>query len=642
MMSNKLYTLLLAAATLCLAACMADDDSGCPVDAVADTGDNGTRLALSVAGGDGYATRMENTITQEEGKPFRGIDDLYVIPFNVRNRKITPTDERLIDYVEIEHQIGSDGLIANNNARYYLFANVPRRTSAFLVYAHAPATKSTITDKLANGSLIYDVEAISGSEAPASITFAPDPIYTNRTGDNPAVPQVAQSIADFLTGIAKATSNLTAYYRTGNGYNARWYTYNISDKWSETAESTLKGLFTQFTYDGQTFSGSSTAIEKLLTSLYRSLLAYSSNNTNYYNYGNNNLYLAQNTNTRVRYSHLYEAIKNAIIEKINNSSYVSIANSNNSTNATVTLSFAYSNYPSSLGLPDGAAGIRWNSTAEEFEVVNQTTTESQIMAIDRFCYPAELWYTANSLINTSSADDERDHYVPTYLTWQSILDEYAEKKSVVTSSTKSVAIIDQLQYGVANLGVKVKKSSNTLQDANNSNVSNTDFPLTGIIVGNQRQVGFDFLPFPTDDYCAYDPNPVNISNNQQITLSTTLSGPTSTMVLPTLKDEKVYIILEFLNNSGQNFMGANGTIVNGSHFYMTTSVTPNSGATYNPDDDQWNRVFAPDQKTILEVTVKSLKDAWNIIPDMRNDRIELGVSLETKWIQATTTTVPMY
>ena len=57
-------------------------------------------------------------------------------------------------------------------------------------------------------------------------------------------------------------------------------------------------------------------------------------------------------------------------------------------------------YPRSLGLPDGAAVIRW--TGEKFEVRTTSTTLDNINGINRYTYPAELMFFVDSPIRTSA------------------------------------------------------------------------------------------------------------------------------------------------------------------------------------------------------------------------------------------------
>jgi hypothetical protein len=120
-----------------------------------------------------------------------------------------------------------------------------------------------------------------------------------------------------------------------------------------------------------------------------------------------------------------------------------------------------------------------------------------------------------------------------------------------------------------------------------------------------------------------------------------LSEKTKTLVFPTRKDEVVYVILEFRNESAFDFKGANGIIYKGAKFYMMAKLDPKDGLGYDADNSTLNRVFTKDHNTDVSFLVKNLKGAWSIIPDTRDPQLEIGVSMETKWIQSTTTNVKL-
>ena len=101
------------------------------------------------------------------------------------------------------------------------------------------------------------------------------------------------------------------------------------------------------------------------------------------------------------------------------------------------------------------------------------------------------------------------------------------------------------------------------------------------------------------------------------------------------KDEKVYLILEFVNNA-EDFVGANGTIFKGMKFYLTGSIDPKNYTNAQPE------VFHQDYKTQVTFNVNSLENAWNIVPDLRSAQLEVGVQLQVEWIQATSFTGIMY
>lgn len=57
--------------------------------------------------------------------------------------------------------------------------------------------------------------------------------------------------------------------------------------------------------------------------------------------------------------------------------------------------------------------------------------------------------------------------------------------------------------------------------------------------------------------------------------------------------------------------------------------------------DYTNRVFTQDYTTTMSMSVTSLAKAYTCMPDLLAPRLEVGVQVVTKWIQATTTNVEL-
>ena len=54
-----------------------------------------------------------------------------------------------------------------------------------------------------------------------------------------------------------------------------------------------------------------------------------------------------------------------------------------------------------------------------------------------------------------------------------------------------------------------------------------------------------------------------------------------------------------------------------------------------------NRVFTQDYETQAILRVTSLANAYVCIPDLLQPRLEVGVQVETQWVQSSTTTVKL-
>ena len=100
------------------------------------------------------------------------------------------------------------------------------------------------------------------------------------------------------------------------------------------------------------------------------------------------------------------------------------------------------------------------------------------------------------------------------------------------------------------------------------------------------------------------------------------------------EDEKVNVALEFVNND-QDFYGMNGIVPKGCKFYLVGALEINptvSGATTTkPEGYTDNKVFKQDYVTIAKFQINSLANAENTIPDLRNPKVELGLSVDLTW-----------
>ena len=292
-------------------------------------------------------------------------------------------------------------------------------------------------------------------------------------------------------------------------------------------------------------------------------------------------------------------------------------------------------YPRSLGLPDGAAAIRW--MGDHFEVKTTTTQLDNINGINRYTYPAELMFFVDSPIRTSAEEVSKTIYQENTQTWSAFLDTYYTGSTAVNTNTKAVAVANPIQYGVAKLDLTLTTMSTTLLDAKDEVVTNanmTTMPLTGVIIGGQHTVGFNMKPqgeqTDVDGRFIYETT-IDATNY------TTQGYKTSTLVLQSYDNEKVPVILEFENKTGHAFTGKDGIVYPDARFYLIAMIDP-AGQGLGAYAD---RVFTQDYTTTMSMSVTSLAKAYTCMPDLLAPRLEIGVQVVTKWIQATTTNVEL-
>ena len=292
-------------------------------------------------------------------------------------------------------------------------------------------------------------------------------------------------------------------------------------------------------------------------------------------------------------------------------------------------------YPGSIGLPDGAAVIRW--TGSSFSVSTEATTLDNINGINRYTYPAELWYYVNSAIRTSSEEVAKSTYEDED-TWSELLADHYQGSRSVISGTKAVAVEDPLQYGVGRLKMILNPITGPLKDAKDITVDYnndaTKLPMKGVIIGGQHTVGFDFQPkgvqSDVDGRFIYDPV-VGTADG------TTGKWTVNTLVLQSYDEEKVPVILEFENKTGQEFTGKDGKIYPNTKFYLIGMLNPADKGT----GAYANRVFTQDYTTEVTMTVTSLALAYSCMPDLLQPRLEIGVQVTMKWEESTPTTVKL-
>lgn len=584
-------------------------------------------LAFSVSQSVNRQTRMADVVVQEqEGeRRYRGLGDVYMIPFTISGEVVQSTDHmsRLMDDPSLITPSYPKGTGDYGGFYLYNIYTLVRGINAFLVYAKAStvgmAPPAGVTDKVYYGSLqvpdlIYpDLE---------TLRFSPDPIYNYTTA-----PEEASLMAGFLNYIAAASI-------TGH-------------TWGNTEDSTLKLLFKLFT--GQENDGSMVmagATENVIAHINTFYELISQLNYEPGTEGHN--------------------LQTAIISRIQEGSYTNDGKTLTMTNNGETgnnwrltgmkIGDTEVKYPASKSLPDGAAAMIWNTTTGQFEPQTVTTTLANVNGINRFCYPPELFYRTNSRINTSNDEDFQSSY-SSETDWAEVLAKYENNNAMVTGNTKGVAIRNPLHYAVGRLKMSLQEvATSTLKDDAGKDIPLThatthatkpSFPLTGVIICNQHPVDFNFKPVlvngqpsHADDHFIYDSQVGTSCCLRQKTGDEAQSIPIpSTLVLQSYNDEEVTIALEFLNDSGTDFRGKGGVVYNGTKFYLMGKINPSENTTTSTPDAAAGRVFTQDYITTVSTKVETLANAYNVLPNILGGRLELGVQLTPKWIQAKTTNV---
>ena len=332
-------------------------------------------------------------------------------------------------------------------------------------------------------------------------------------------------------------------------------------------------------------------------------------------------------------------------------------------------------FPGQYDLPQGSTHIHFDDATAVFTYADEFNTSAvgnTQFTVDDYYYPAELCYFGNSPVRVSDEEHVVGDYPTSVTTWNTeATTSWPSDWSVnhVKSSTRSVAMKNDINYGTSLLKTTVSYNTLSLED-NNKNIQQRDygvtevnktitvtgesFKLVGIIVGDQwPKVGWDFLPKTTDpgneSYrkgYIYDNQ---ITNNGVIPASTTsASDPNYTLVFDNYVSEttqpKVYVALEFQNNSGVDFFGFDNMIPNGGNFYLIGELDPTGKVgpakpewhalpPYDGNDTTVPRVFIQDHMTTanFKFDTFSLQHAYLTVPDLRSSSVTLGLSVDLQW-----------
>lgn len=622
----------------------------------------GVSLALSVGVARQSGTKMTESITQHNLDPssFRGIDRVFILPFHTAQPGAQVSagaylwDYRLalpqagLTATFRDDTYGNSGLIYNNYAHLYDHVFLRPETDAVLVYGKAPdataETSGEVSARQRNGGLVApDFDEI---ESTGDIVFFPDPISSNNNSSPKyaAVPWRDDLITNYLNKILTAKASRsgtpTYYFNMPSGYDNH---------------PGLVEALEAFTNKGMYFPLSAEVLEARLTKLYNALYPLSIDpalSADYY-------YLPKNG---AAYPYVYELAK-AVVKTIFDDTKTNDQNTyttrSGSGNYTIRLK---TKGPVVFGLPAGTYAIQWQegSTSANRVFKNLYNIDSDghydglgYIPSDEFCYPPSLWYYANSPLISTTDEEVTQNYNKEH-SWSQLQGCYPDQG--VAAGSKAAAVRDPVQYGVALLELKIQKATTvkvggkqTLEDFAGTpiDVGNTKFPLTGIIIADQYPQAFDFTPLPDEDtrarmYYMYDPEVKDANGNARAWLSqTTVSAVLTSLVLPTRPGADVRFALEFLNNTSYTVItGANGCVIPvGQHFYLAgilkfSERTDNSG-------ENLASVFVRDHVTEIKAGFTSLKAAYDVIPDLTDPQLQLGVQAEFGWQLSTPTQVPI-
>lgn len=544
-----------------------------------------TQFALNIPRANG-GTRMSDVNTQAN-KGFLGMEDIRMYSF-----KGEPTASSTSTATFTLAGIAS-GISETASSKIYSDVSVPVGTTHFLFYAHAP--QGTTDDKK------FELGVLD---------------FTNPATD--ATPTSGIS-ANLITVKKEDTASPTDLLQILNGVAG-------VNSWATAGADTKLGkLYTQYI---KAKAGSANSIRFTLQSLYNSLSGVIS---------------AADDAQKTVAENIRKEIDKSFTPTTGTDGYVTLAYKEGR---------AYSTYPNNINLPDGAVQLTYAEATKTFSYATSSTLGALTLDAAKICFPASIYYFQSSNLAATAVELDASKWPTSTTAWtgtaapwlkdaNSLADGWTAS---VQPTTRSIAMRKNINYGVANLATTVKCGDASLPD--NATLTVTDpsefagtvavpaagFPVTGLLIGGQpTKVGFNFQPASNDDFdqTIYDNNLTGI-----VAKNGAASTANYTIVLPNDKgrgvadQNKVNVAIELTNNSGVAFRGADGIIPAGGKFYLVGQLNPDAktieGVT-NP------AVFMSDYKTTMNLTIKSLKNAYNTIPDLRSTKLQLGLSVDLDW-----------
>lgn len=568
-----------------MSSCSSDDLGNDPTTNPGETKAVKTQFALNIPRANG-GTRMSDQNTQAN-KNFLGMENIRMYSFNAAPAAGS-TSTATFTLAGI-----ASGISETASSKIYSDVSVPVGTTHFLFYAHAPQGTND-TEKFAKGILKFT---------------APETEATATSGISAALVTVKKEDTTSPAALLKILNDVA-------GVNG-WATAGADTK--------LGMLYAQYI---KAKAGSANSIRFTLQSLYNSL---------------SGVITAANDAQKTIAENIRKEIDKSFTPTTGTDGYVTLA---------YKATGDVSKYPNNINLPDGAVQLTYAEATNTFSYATSSTLGALTLDASKICFPASIYYFQSSDLAATAVELDASKWPTSTTAWTGTAAPWLKDASnladgwtaSVQPTTRSIAMRQNINYGVANLATTVKCGAASLAD--NTGLSVTDpsefagkvtvptagFPVTGLLIGGQpTKVGFNFQPTSTDafDQTIYDNNLTGIvakngaasTANYTIVLSND-KGRTAT------DQNTVNVAIELTNNSGVAFRGADGIIPAGGKFYLVGKLEPKTKALTGVDKPA---VFMSDYKTTLNLTIKSLQNAYNTIPDLRSTKLQLGLSVDLDW-----------
>jgi hypothetical protein len=625
MKKNLFYAMMSAIAltsAVSFTACSSDDAVVDNPNYDATTGEVKTAFTLSVGSVTGTRMTTEAVQQEDENPQFKGMTDIYLFPFkstvttdNAASTLITES------YINLANFNSFDAKVAGANGKIYKDVNLSVGVNHFLFYG--------VTQRPGNGKLkasylpmnepSWDpTPIVKGTTKVTDLKFDLVPIQKDKTLANDVITSddAKNTIAPLNAADAAIATQIAAAH-TANAESVETELTAIQNVLRNKLNNNGNAA------DYVAYAGSSASIKNLMQMLYTTLK-------------NKEAALTVTDPTEINYA---TSILTAI------ETY--FAPSANATTGEWTLAWnSDPDFPANtFGVPAGAAAVQYVLANSKFEFVLPSVEGLAVTEIAKYTYPASLYYFVNSrsMVKDALYLETTGHEEKT---WDEIKSSAYGNYSAgaITPTTRSVIIDKQVQYAVGRLDVQVRVMPNVIIKDNSVDkttgqatpqpvsVPNVGYTLTGVLIGGQKQVGWDFKPIESATEMTIWDNVMTGTDPIVAMQQTEYSAWNHTLALETVEDEPVNIALEF-ENTGNDFVGHDHNLIPaGTKFYLVAQLDPTANGVTGYTSDV-KSVFKQDYITKAKLTINenSLKSAYNVVPDLRSPKLEFGLSVNLEW-----------
>ena len=609
-------------------ACSSSDDvTDAPVNPTYDGKSVKTQFAINIATPSNSQTRMSAVNTQNNNGNYLGMTNVRLLTLSN-----DPADD--IELTSVIPLADPTNVNTSHSSHIYSDVNIPVGTSNFLFYSTRSTLGTVMDEKFRTGAIVSSM-------------------FTNNSPSYLSTKDIKFDSEKILSGTNSVDTYKAAFE---NFLNSVIAVSNWSSTSNETLKAAYKNLKAPFT-NGQ-YAGSAFAIKKLMTDLYNAVNPISNSAT-----------------ASEQDKNLASDIKAAIT----NSSNVVYFEEDNANPGTLkygsTVAQFYYDFPCYNGLPEGSALLTFDNSSNKFiyDATPQIGGTNKVNSY-KLTYPLPIVYFDNTPAKCIDKELETSEWKTITSDWDYSTNWTTGWYNSVKATSRSIALQNNINYGVACLETKFSCEGTTLEDNRKNVVTGSQnqtitipsegFQVTGILIGGQPEnVNWQFINAGTNrDYVVYDKelsdikagrNGASSAANYTLVFDNWTSASTQ---------EPVNVAIELVNTAA-DFYGVDGIVAKGQKFYLIGRLDPTSAATdikwptYNdtqgentlptsyqgryPVKFNTKRVFVQDFTTTANFTIKSLKNAYVTIPDLRASKLQLGLSVDLTWQSGLTFNVPI-